>query len=127
MGILDEEREELLRDDESLLDPQSNLSTPNPDKRTYFARIWRGFDTKYMKPMLTSSQPTLMETLPIFCAPLARCFTSDDQRLDGHQSNCGGVEGPASRFYDPHQQPQQQVGGEESPNRGFMVSNSNGD
>ena len=33
-----------------------------------------------MKPLLTASRPTLAETLPQFCAPCARCFTSDEQR-----------------------------------------------
>ena len=47
------------------------------------ARLWKGFDAKFMKPLLTASRPTLAETLPQFCAPCARCFTSDEQRGGG--------------------------------------------
>ncbi len=47
--------------------------------KSWLARIWSGFDTKYMKPLLTHSNPTLMETLPECCLPLARVFTSSEQ------------------------------------------------
>jgi hypothetical protein len=43
------------------------------------ARMWSGFDIKYMKPLLTHSNPTLMETLPGCCLPLARILTSSEQ------------------------------------------------
>lgn len=32
-----------------------------------------------MKPFLTNSRPTLMETLPSFCLPLARILTTTEQ------------------------------------------------
>jgi solute carrier family 9 (sodium/hydrogen exchanger), member 6/7 len=32
-----------------------------------------------MKPLLTNSRPTLMETLPSFCLPLARLLTTTEQ------------------------------------------------
>jgi hypothetical protein len=53
-------------------------SSARTDK-AWLARIWGGFDTKYMKPLLTHSRPTLMETLPPFCAPVARMLTTAEQ------------------------------------------------
>ena len=34
---------------------------------------------QYLKPLLTHSNPTLMETLPGCCLPVARFFTSAEQ------------------------------------------------
>lgn len=34
---------------------------------------------RYMKPLLTNSRPTLFETLPSFCTPLARILTTTEQ------------------------------------------------
>lgn len=47
--------------------------------KAWLARIWGGFDTKYMKPLLTHSKPTLVETLPSCCLPLAKMLTSSEQ------------------------------------------------
>jgi len=33
----------------------------------------------YMKPLLTHSRPTLLETLPAFCTPIARLLTTTEQ------------------------------------------------
>lgn len=35
--------------------------------------------TRYMKPLLTNSRPTLFETLPSFCTPIARILTTTEQ------------------------------------------------
>lgn len=43
------------------------------------ARIWGSFDTHYMKPLLTHSRPTLLETLPVCCSPIARLLTTTEQ------------------------------------------------
>lgn len=43
------------------------------------ARWWQHFDQRYMKPLLTHSRPTLLETLPMFCTPLARLLTTTEQ------------------------------------------------
>lgn len=32
-----------------------------------------------MKPLLTHSRPTLLETLPNCCNPIARCLTTTEQ------------------------------------------------
>lgn len=34
---------------------------------------------RYMKPLLTNSRPTLFETLPSFCTPIARILTTTEQ------------------------------------------------
>ncbi|KAJ8981487.1 hypothetical protein NQ317_007013 [Molorchus minor] len=33
----------------------------------------------YMKPLLTHARPTLLETLPVCCNPLARLLTTTEQ------------------------------------------------
>ncbi|KAJ1527170.1 hypothetical protein ONE63_008701 [Megalurothrips usitatus] len=47
--------------------------------KALLARWWAGLDTKYMKPFLTHSRPTLLETLPVCCNPLARLLTTTEQ------------------------------------------------
>ncbi|XP_015610118.1 sodium/hydrogen exchanger 7 isoform X1 [Cephus cinctus] len=49
------------------------------NEKALLARIWGDFDTKYMKPLLTHSRPTLLETLPVCCGPLARILTTTQQ------------------------------------------------
>ncbi|XP_052837624.1 sodium/hydrogen exchanger 6 isoform X3 [Drosophila gunungcola] len=75
---------------------ESNLDTPadgpngsfggssggrrrNSHEKAILARIWGSFDTKYMKPLLTHSRPTLLETLPVCCNPIARLLTTTQQ------------------------------------------------
>nr|XP_050860375.1 sodium/hydrogen exchanger 7 isoform X12 [Vespula vulgaris] len=50
-----------------------------PNEKALLARIWGDFDTRYMKPLLTHSRPTLLETLPVCCGPLARILTTTQQ------------------------------------------------
>ncbi len=54
-------------------------SRSQPSDKAWLARIWGGFDTKYMKPLLTHSKPTLMDSLPPCCMPLARILTTSEQ------------------------------------------------
>ncbi|XP_067621472.1 sodium/hydrogen exchanger 6 [Eurosta solidaginis] len=49
------------------------------NEKAFLARIWANFDTKYMKPLLTHSRPTLLETLPVCCNPVARLLTTTEQ------------------------------------------------
>ncbi|XP_068140838.1 sodium/hydrogen exchanger 6 isoform X1 [Drosophila tropicalis] len=51
----------------------------NSHEKAILARIWGNFDTKYMKPLLTHSRPTLLETLPNCCNPIARLLTTTQQ------------------------------------------------
>ncbi|XP_046634939.1 sodium/hydrogen exchanger 6-like isoform X2 [Daphnia pulicaria] len=52
-------------------------------EKSWLARIWGGFDTKYMKPLLTHSKPTLIDTLPPCCLPVARMLTTSEQLNQG--------------------------------------------
>ncbi|XP_020710016.1 sodium/hydrogen exchanger 6 isoform X3 [Athalia rosae] len=54
-------------------------STSKTNEKALLARIWGNFDTRYMKPLLTHSRPTLLETLPVCCGPLARILTTTQQ------------------------------------------------
>lgn len=56
----------------------NNMNKQVNDK-ALLARIWGDFDTKYMKPFLTDSRPTLLETLPVCCNPIARLLTTTTQ------------------------------------------------
>ena len=49
------------------------------NEKALLARVWGNFDTLYMKPLLTHSRPTLLETLPTCCTPLARLLTTTQQ------------------------------------------------
>jgi solute carrier family 9 (sodium/hydrogen exchanger), member 6/7 len=50
-------------------------------EKSLLAKYWSGFDRKFMKPLLTHSNPTLMETMPECCLPLARVLTSTEQLM----------------------------------------------
>ena len=56
----------------------SNQSSHKFEKAWLF-RVWSQFDARFMKPFLTNSRPTLLDTTPICCAPLARILTTTDQ------------------------------------------------
>lgn len=56
-----------------------NSFTQKPNEKALLARVWGDFDTRYMKPLLTHSRPTLLETLPVCCTPLARILTTVQQ------------------------------------------------
>ncbi|XP_068248504.1 sodium/hydrogen exchanger 7 isoform X2 [Palaemon carinicauda] len=60
-----------------------NLTSSKFEKAKLF-RIWEQFDVRFMKPFLTNSRPTLLDTLPICCAPLARLLTTTDQLTQDH-------------------------------------------
>lgn len=63
-------------------DPLARLA---PDERPYenasLVRRWRNLDNNFIKPLLTNSQPTLVETMPPVVRSLARIFTSDEQLM----------------------------------------------
>uniref|UniRef100_A0A182TG44 Cation/H+ exchanger transmembrane domain-containing protein n=1 Tax=Anopheles melas TaxID=34690 RepID=A0A182TG44_9DIPT len=58
-------------------------TTPGGTRRGHekavLARLWGNFDSRYMKPLLTHSRPTLLETLPVCLSPLARLLTTTEQ------------------------------------------------
>ncbi|XP_023244927.1 sodium/hydrogen exchanger 7 isoform X2 [Copidosoma floridanum] len=49
------------------------------NEKALLASMWGKFDNHYMKPLLTHSRPTLLETLPVCCTPLARLLTTTQQ------------------------------------------------
>ncbi|VDM95640.1 unnamed protein product [Thelazia callipaeda] len=57
----------------------SSLSGQNPWDKACLPRKWYNFDATFMKPFLTNANPTLLETLPSFMAPLAKMFTTEQQ------------------------------------------------
>ncbi|XP_032455670.1 sodium/hydrogen exchanger 7 isoform X15 [Nasonia vitripennis] len=61
-----------------------------PNEKALLARIWGNFDTRYMKPLLTHSRPTLLETLPVCCTPIARLLTTTQQmtQIDSDSDLC---------------------------------------
>ncbi|XP_040570146.1 sodium/hydrogen exchanger 7 [Lepeophtheirus salmonis] len=46
---------------------------------SWMARMWSKLDNRYLKPFLTHSNPTLMETLPECCLPIGKYLTSVEQ------------------------------------------------
>ncbi|XP_060515933.1 sodium/hydrogen exchanger 6 [Cylas formicarius] len=69
---------------------RSGQPKSNGNDKAVLARVWGSFDTKYMKPLLTHSRPTLLETLPVCCNPLARLLTTTEQMTQENQNrvNC---------------------------------------
>ncbi|CAG0913934.1 unnamed protein product [Notodromas monacha] len=54
-------------------------------QKAWAARLWTNFDVNYMKPFLTHSRPTLLETMPVCCAPLARILTTTEQLTQAYE------------------------------------------
>ncbi|CAG2108816.1 unnamed protein product, partial [Medioppia subpectinata] len=48
-------------------------------EKAWLVRKWYNFDVRFMKPLLTHSRPSLMDTLPDCCLPLARLLTTTQQ------------------------------------------------
>lgn len=73
----------LTRDDVDVDDEASKAAQFHTSERAYenarLVRVWRNLDNNFIKPLLTNSQPTLMETMPPQLSWLARVFTSDEQ------------------------------------------------
>ncbi|XP_022245093.1 sodium/hydrogen exchanger 7-like [Limulus polyphemus] len=62
-----------------LRSPPPGMETRTPHEKAWLVRKWYNFDVSYMKPLLTHSQPTLVETLPSCCLPVARILTTTKQ------------------------------------------------
>ena len=58
--------------------------------KSWLALLWNGVDDRLMKPLLTHTNPTLMETMPACCLGLTRVLTSSEQ-LSRHPAMMGGT------------------------------------
>ncbi|XP_070174043.1 sodium/hydrogen exchanger 9-like isoform X3 [Littorina saxatilis] len=54
-----------------------------PSEKAWLVAKWYNFDTIVMKPLLTNHRPTLIETLPKCCLPIAKIFTTEEQLTQG--------------------------------------------
>lgn len=113
----------------------------SPYEKAWLVRKWYNFDVRFMKPLLTNSRPTLIDTLPDCCLPIARVLTTTEQLNDdspggplndGYDSDDGLVYGQSrsgssgDRYngtgHTSHttvhkQQPRSSRGGDEWPSR----------
>lgn len=46
---------------------------------SWLSGTWNSFDNMFMRPLLTSTKPTLVETMPDCFTPVSRLFTSHEQ------------------------------------------------
>lgn len=51
----------------------------SPYEKAWLVKKWYNFDVRFMKPLLTNSRPTLIDTLPSCCMPVARVLTTTEQ------------------------------------------------
>merc|ERR1719427_427139 len=65
----------------SLNSSSSSPSQQQKPEKSWLALQWAGLDKKIFKPLLTHSNPTLMETLPSKCMSIGRIFTSREQLM----------------------------------------------
>ncbi|XP_074110400.1 na[+]/H[+] hydrogen exchanger 3 isoform X1 [Cotesia typhae] len=88
----------------------SSSSWSPPNEKAFLARVWGDFDTRYMKPLLTHSRPTLLETLPVCCTPLARLLTTAQQLSQEELNNVRRVDSDSDLCL-AHSHQRDQVGG----------------
>nr|XP_046911145.1 sodium/hydrogen exchanger 9-like isoform X2 [Dermatophagoides farinae] len=61
---------------------RNHMDHQNAYEKAWLVRKWYNFDVNFMKPLLTHSRPSLMETMPQFCLPISRLLTSTQQLND---------------------------------------------
>lgn len=78
-------------DDLNIGSPGSNSNLITGPKGAYekawLVRKWYNFDSNFMKPLLTHARPSLMETMPACCLPVARLLTSEQQMREAFGVN----------------------------------------
>ncbi|XP_025079094.1 sodium/hydrogen exchanger 9-like isoform X3 [Pomacea canaliculata] len=52
-------------------------------EKAWLVGKWYNFDMRFMKPLLTHARPSLMDTMPKCCLPLARLLTTEEQLSQG--------------------------------------------
>jgi len=60
----------------------SRQTSVNRPEKSWLAKQWSGVDNKFFKPLLTHSNPTLVDTLPNRCMPIGKMFTSREQMMN---------------------------------------------
>ncbi|XP_003379610.1 putative dual specificity phosphatase, catalytic domain protein [Trichinella spiralis] len=63
-----------------MLSPHSH----NRWDKSLLPQKWYDFDNKFLKPLLTHAKPSLVETMPQWCLPIAKLFTTDLQHQQMH-------------------------------------------
>ena len=71
-----------------------------PADKSMAAQAWSRFDSKYMKPFLTHSNPTLMGMLPDCCSSVTQLLTST-QQLARHPATVNGTRNKDSTEDEP--------------------------
>lgn len=66
-----------------------NSKKYNPWDKSFLPRKWYNFDSRFLKPLLTNSRPTLIETTPACCLPFAKLMTTTRQINEGLNANRG--------------------------------------
>nr|XP_011451414.3 sodium/hydrogen exchanger 9 isoform X8 [Crassostrea gigas] len=74
---------ENMRDDAQPQMGSGQESEQRKRDKAYLVGKWHNFDVRILKPLLTHSRPTLMETLPACCLPITRLLTTEEQLLEG--------------------------------------------
>ncbi|GFO48946.1 sodium/hydrogen exchanger [Plakobranchus ocellatus] len=81
--------------------PRSALPQANPSasglptgtrlsEKAWLVRKWYNLDAVLLKPLLTNSRPTLLETLPPSCVAFAKMFTTEEQLTQGDTHSIDG-------------------------------------
>ena len=65
----------------SSLDGDDKTTQGGPYQNASLVRRWKNIDNNFIKPLLTNSQPNLLETMPSYLRAFARFFTSDEQLM----------------------------------------------
>ncbi|RUS82308.1 hypothetical protein EGW08_009940 [Elysia chlorotica] len=59
-------------------------------EKAWLVRKWYNLDAVFLKPLLTNSRPTLIETLPPSCVAFAKMFTTEEQITQGESHHADG-------------------------------------
>jgi len=87
IGVLQEEDNggDTIPDRDGYEEPEADVqSTPTQVRRSALARTWKSVDSAVLKPLLTHSRPTLMDTMH-WLGPVARWLTTEEQ-MTGNSS-----------------------------------------
>jgi len=86
IGVIQEDSTgDTLPDRDGYEEPESESQrTPTQVRRSVLARSWKSVDSAVLKPLLTHSRPTLMDTMQ-WMGPVARWLTTEEQ-LTGESS-----------------------------------------